>query len=438
MIKPGEEWGRPTSAARRPRGRGRRRRPRRRGRPARPGRARPVPARRVVRPRRRGRPRPRPIGRASGVELPLDLLRIDDGRGRGQHDRDRHAARRARGDSPDDSARTCASTGRPVFHGPCTTVVDRDRAVPPRPRPRPARPSRRRPGRGAGLRRPGARTARAPGPSGHRHPRPAPEHHPAHRRPGHGQHRPPGRRSRSTAARAPAADLVDVDGRPERLPPPPLTCQQLRNSSRRPDPRTCEVGVRRCAPVERTVATIASPMLYAPETFTDSEADRLRPYFTNLDGPVFALTNLPEVVKGALFAALLALRQEPAPPVPRRVRRRPRPHGRPHRRRDRRPEARRGPLRARLPRVRRRLGRAARRRAPRVRAGVEPAHEDPRVGPADGLPRAVDPLHPVRLAAAGALPLPAPVAGVRLADGHPLRRRPRRDSSTRTARRCPR
>src|SRR5215471_17974410 len=52
----------------------------------------------------------------------------------------------------------------------------------------------------------------------------------------------------------------------------------------------------------RTVATIASPMLYAPETFTDDEADRLRPYFTNLDGPVFALTNLPEVVKGALFA----------------------------------------------------------------------------------------------------------------------------------------
>ncbi|MDQ1447510.1 MAG: hypothetical protein QOC79_481, partial [Actinomycetota bacterium] len=43
-------------------------------------------------------------------------------------------------------------------------------------------------------------------------------------------------------------------------------------------------------------------MLYAPEKFTESEAGRLRPYFTNLDGPVFALTNLPEVVKGALFA----------------------------------------------------------------------------------------------------------------------------------------
>ena len=44
-------------------------------------------------------------------------------------------------------------------------------------------------------------------------------------------------------------------------------------------------------------------MLYAPETFTEAEAATLRPYFTNLDGPVFALTNLPEVVKGALFTA---------------------------------------------------------------------------------------------------------------------------------------
>src|SRR6185436_21106375 len=43
-------------------------------------------------------------------------------------------------------------------------------------------------------------------------------------------------------------------------------------------------------------------MLYAPEHFTDDEAATLRPYFTNLDGPVFALTDLPEVVKGALFA----------------------------------------------------------------------------------------------------------------------------------------
>lgn len=41
---------------------------------------------------------------------------------------------------------------------------------------------------------------------------------------------------------------------------------------------------------------------YAVETFTPDEAVILRRYFTNLDQPVFALTNLPEVVKGALFA----------------------------------------------------------------------------------------------------------------------------------------
>jgi thymidylate synthase ThyX len=38
------------------------------------------------------------------------------------------------------------------------------------------------------------------------------------------------------------------------------------------------------------------------ETFSDAEQARLRPHFTNLDRPVFALVNLPETVKGALFA----------------------------------------------------------------------------------------------------------------------------------------
>jgi thymidylate synthase ThyX len=38
------------------------------------------------------------------------------------------------------------------------------------------------------------------------------------------------------------------------------------------------------------------------ETFSDTEREALAPYFTNTDRPVFALTNLPEVVKGALFA----------------------------------------------------------------------------------------------------------------------------------------
>jgi thymidylate synthase ThyX len=41
---------------------------------------------------------------------------------------------------------------------------------------------------------------------------------------------------------------------------------------------------------------------YVAEEFTPEEADVLRRYFTNLDQPVFALVNLPEVVKGALFA----------------------------------------------------------------------------------------------------------------------------------------
>ena len=38
------------------------------------------------------------------------------------------------------------------------------------------------------------------------------------------------------------------------------------------------------------------------DQFSPDERARLAPYFTNLDGPVFALVNLPEVVKGALFA----------------------------------------------------------------------------------------------------------------------------------------
>ena len=41
---------------------------------------------------------------------------------------------------------------------------------------------------------------------------------------------------------------------------------------------------------------------YWVEEFTAEERARLAPYVTNLDGPVFALRNLPEVVKGALFA----------------------------------------------------------------------------------------------------------------------------------------
>ncbi len=43
-------------------------------------------------------------------------------------------------------------------------------------------------------------------------------------------------------------------------------------------------------------------MRYPVETFTPAERAALEPHFSNLDRPVFALTNLPETVKGALFA----------------------------------------------------------------------------------------------------------------------------------------
>jgi thymidylate synthase ThyX len=39
-----------------------------------------------------------------------------------------------------------------------------------------------------------------------------------------------------------------------------------------------------------------------PEMFTADEERLLRPYFTNIDRPVFGLIQLPETVKGALFA----------------------------------------------------------------------------------------------------------------------------------------
>lgn len=42
--------------------------------------------------------------------------------------------------------------------------------------------------------------------------------------------------------------------------------------------------------------------MYVRETFSTEERAVLSRFFTNIDGPVFALINLPEVVKGALFA----------------------------------------------------------------------------------------------------------------------------------------
>jgi thymidylate synthase ThyX len=44
------------------------------------------------------------------------------------------------------------------------------------------------------------------------------------------------------------------------------------------------------------------PAGYHVETFSDDERELLGRFFTNIDGPVFGVLNLPEVVKGALFA----------------------------------------------------------------------------------------------------------------------------------------
>ena len=43
-------------------------------------------------------------------------------------------------------------------------------------------------------------------------------------------------------------------------------------------------------------------MQYPVDSFTAAERERLAPNFTNLDRPVFALVDMPETVKGALFA----------------------------------------------------------------------------------------------------------------------------------------
>ena len=163
---------------------------------------------------------------------------------------------------------------------------------------------------------------------------------------------------------------------------------------------------------------------YAVEQFTAEEQDVLRRYVTNLDRPVFALVNLPEVVKGALFA-----RYSRSPKSLRRLfldefvdeldisgdasvdatvgmRR----AGR--------------SLRAGVQRVRGRFGGSTRRGASCVRAMFELVDQGARVGTIDGVPRAVDPVHrvqqPPRQRSLPVLPRPG---GARLAARRPLRGR---------------
>ena len=145
----------------------------------------------------------------------------------------------------------------------------------------------------------------------------------------------PAARDRRRPPRVRFSDLT-VDGHPGSAAPRPLIRRAV-----------ADVRAGASLPAPAGASILGGPMQYVAEHFTSDEQDILRPYFTNVDGPVFALVNLPEVVKGALFARVLALGQEPAPTLPRRVRRHARHHRRPDDRRERRAQARRRALRPR-------------------------------------------------------------------------------------------
>src|SRR5512142_977740 len=66
-------------------------------------------------------------------------------------------------------------------------------------------------------------------------------------------------------------------------------------------PRTSPFA-RRQAGAAAPGASLSGPVEYLSETFTEAERARLAPHVSDLDAPVFALLNLPETVKGALFA----------------------------------------------------------------------------------------------------------------------------------------
>ena len=271
---------------------------------------------------------------------------------------------------------------------------------------------------------------RAPAPAGH--PPPAPADHDRDRARGRDPRRaarPLPLDDRRRRAAAPVSRTLDRSARdPGGAPPASLWTRPVRGSA----PRIGRAASPRPGP-HAVTGILGGPMQYVAEHFTSDEQDILRPYFTNVDGPVFALVNLPEVVKGALFARysrsdkslrrlfldeFVGTLDITGDLIDRR---------------ERRAEARRGALRPRVPRVRRRLRRAARRRAPRVRAGVEPAHQGARVGSAHGVPRAVDALHRVRQPPRRSVPVPAPARGARVA----ARRRATSASSTRCSRATP-
>src|SRR4051794_28966606 len=72
--------------------------------------------------------------------------------------------------------------------------------------------------------------------------------------------------------------------------------------ARRRDGGLARQGLTRSLAAAGRSPSMAPPMRYPVESFSEEERALLAPHFTNLDRPVFALVNLPETVKGALFA----------------------------------------------------------------------------------------------------------------------------------------
>ena len=148
--------------------------------------------------------------------------------------------------------------------------------------------------------------------------------------------------------------------------------------------------------------SIGGPLRYPIETFTRGRANRSR---TPLQQPRSTRVRADEPAgdgQGRAVRPLFALFRDRSPALPRGVRRRRASGGAPVRRR--RGRAGGAALRARLHRLRRRLGRPGRRRPRRLRVGLQRPHQGPAARPPRRLPRAVDPLHPLRQAARPAAP----------------------------------
>lgn len=99
--------------------------------------------------------------------------------------------------------------------------------------------------------------------------------------------------------------------RPQPLPPPSRFISTRTGTAAIASAASTRIRIRALKPAIRrrtvpgpttSIGTLARPLDYYVEPFTPAETAVLSRFFTNIDRPVYALVNLPEVVKGALFA----------------------------------------------------------------------------------------------------------------------------------------